>query len=283
MNNNDLSYIELLRTEMELRNYSARTIHTYASLLISMQRSLGIPLDAIGIEGLKGYLHKRIIQQGVSVSSVNQSISAYKLLHEDILHRPWEAFRFKRPRRELKIPVVLSVQEVQRLVHATSNIKHRAILMLAYSAGLRKSEVMQIKPNAIDSERMQLRVVQGKGKKDRNSILSIKTLEILRLYYRLHRPQKYLFESQARQGRPLSARSLDHMIKASAAKAGIKKKVSFHTLRHCFATHLLEQGVNLRLIQSLLGHSSLKTTTIYLHVARINPAGIVSPLDSMNI
>jgi integrase/recombinase XerD len=283
MNNNDLSYIELLRTEMELRNYSARTIHTYASLLISMQRSLGIPLDAIGIEGLKGYLHKRIIQQGVSVSSVNQSISAYKLLHEDILHRPWEAFRFKRPRRELKIPVVLSVQEVQRLIHATSNIKHRAILMLAYSAGLRKSEVMQIKPNAIDSERMQLRVVQGKGNKDRYSILSIKTLEILRLYFRLHRPKIYLFESQARQGRPLSARSLDHMIKTSAAKAGIKKKVSFHTLRHCFATHLLEQGVNLRLIQSLLGHSSLKTTTIYLHVARINPAGIVSPLDSMNI
>ena len=283
MNNSDLSYIDLLRKEMELRNYSPRTIHTYTLLLDSMQRTLGIPLDAIGIEELKGYLHKRIMQEGISVSSVNQSISAFKLLHEDILHRPWEAFMFKRPRREIKVPIVLSVEEVQRLIHATSNIKHRALMMLAYSAGLRKSEVLQIKPDAIDSARMQLRVVQGKGKKDRYSILSVKTLEILRLYFRLHRPQRYLFEAQGRQGTPLSARSLDHMIKASAAKAGIKKNVSFHTLRHCFATHLLEQGVNLRLIQSLLGHSSLKTTTIYLHVARINPAGISSPLDSMDI
>jgi integrase/recombinase XerD len=108
-------------------------------------------------------------------------------------------------------------------------------------------------------------------------------LEFLRLYYRLHRPSHYLFESQGRKGQPLSARSLDYLIKASVAKAGIKKEVSFHTLRHCFATHLLEQGVNLRVIQSLMGHASLKTTTVYLHVAQIDPARIASPLDSMGV
>lgn len=275
--------IDLLRKEMEIRNYSPRTITTYCHLLGAMQETLKVSLDQIGVDAFKGYLHKRIMLQGVSVSLVNQSISAYKILQQDVLKRPWEPLRIKRPRRELKIPVVLSMGEVERIIQATTNIKHRAIVMLAYSAGLRKAEVLQIKPGAIDSQRMQLRVVQGKGKKDRYSLLSVKTLEILRVYYRLHRPSRYLFEAQGRKGQPLSARSLDRLIKASAAKAGIKKNVSFHTLRHCFATHLLEQGVNLRVIQCLMGHASLKTTTVYLHVAQVNPARVASPLDTMDL
>jgi integrase/recombinase XerD len=159
MKNIDIPYLDLLRKEMELRNYSPRTIRTYCQLLSSIQLNLGIPMDSIRVNDLKGYLHKCIIQEGISVSLVNQSISAFKLLHEDVLKRNWEPLQIKRPRREQRVPVVLSVEEVSRLIQATSNIKHRAILMLAYSSGLRKAEVLQIKINAIDSQRMQLRVV----------------------------------------------------------------------------------------------------------------------------
>ena len=155
--------------------------------------------------------------------------------------------------------------------------------MLTYSAGLRLQELQNIKPSAIDSARMQVHVVQGKGKKDRYSLLSIKTLEILRFYYKLEKPSCFLFESQLKKGQKLSETSLGNIVKKSAKKAGIKKQVSFHTLRHCFATHLLENGVNLRLIQQLMGHVSLKTTAGYLHLANINPASVVSPLDSMDI
>lgn len=283
MKNQSLPYVDLLRKEMELRNYSPRTISTYCHLLSSLQQALHVPLDAIDVDAFKAYLHKRITLEGISVSLINQSISAFKILQEDVLKRPWEPFRLKRPRREQKVPVVLSVGEVERIINGIINIKHRAIVMLAYSSGLRKAEVLQIKPGAIDSQRMQLRVVQGKGKKDRYSLLSVKALEFLRFYYRLHRPSRYLFEAQGRPGQPLSARTLDHIIKAGSAKAGIKKNVSFHTLRHSFATHLLEQGVNLRVIQSFLGHSSLKTTAVYLHVAQVNPARIASPIDSMDL
>ena len=155
--------------------------------------------------------------------------------------------------------------------------------MLSYSSGLRRQESQNIKPSAIDSERMRVHVVQAKGNKDRYTILSAKALETLRLYYKHERPSNYLFESQARRGHYLSSTTLHNIVKINAAKAGIKKAVSFHTLRHCFATHLLEKGVNLRLIQQYMGHGSLKTTSLYLHLANIEPSSIVSPLDSMNV
>ena len=128
-----------------------------------------------------------------------------------------------------------------------------------------------------------MRVVQGKGKKDRNTILSPKALELLRTYYNIQRPKTFLFESQGKTGVPLADSTLNEIVKQSATKAGIKKKVSFHTLRHCFATHLLEKGVNLRIIQEFMGHVSLKTTSIYLHLVNVQPSGVVSPLDSMDI
>ncbi len=154
-------------------------------------------------------------------------------------------------------------------VRPIQNIKHKAILMLTYSSGLRRQELQQIKPSAIDSSRMQVHVVQGKGKKDRYTLLSVKTLEILRLYYKYTRPAIFLFESRDKRGKPLADSTLNCIVKKNALKAGIKKQVSFHTLRHCFATHLLEKGVNLRLIQQFMGHTSLKTTSGYLHLVNI--------------
>ena len=276
-------FVEQLEYELVLRNYSPRTIITYGELLSKLENSLQLPVDKITINQFKDYLHKRITVDGVSTSTVNQLIGVYKIVQVDILKRDWETIKVKRPRRTKKLPVVLSKQEVQALINTTANIKHKAILMLAYSAGLRLNEILHIKPSAIDSARMQVHVVQGKGKKDRYTILSGKALDILRQYYKLVRPARYLFEPQGHKGEHLSEQTLNSIIKASAAKAGLKKQISFHTLRHCFATHLLENGVNLRLIQQFLGHTSLKTTAIYLHLANIEIASVVSPLDNMDV
>jgi site-specific recombinase XerD len=231
----------------------------------------------------KEHVHQRITKDHISVSMVNQYISAYKIIQADLLGREWQQIGIKRPRRTIKLPTVLSLGEVERLITATRNLKHRAILMLAYSSGLRLQEVQQIRPSAIDSALMQVHVVQGKGKKDRLTLLSAKTLDQLKMYYRIERPAHFLFEAQGKKGKALSDSTFNSIIKKSAERAGIKKAVSFHTLRHCFATHLLEKGVNLRLIQQFMGHNSLKTTSVYLHLVNVGPASVVSPLDSMNI
>jgi len=268
---------------MQLRNYSPRSIKTYSDLLAKIGDDLAMALDLVTIGQFKDYLHKRIIEEQISVSLINQTISAFKLLQVDLLGREWAQFRIKRPRREKKLPVVLSVGEVEKMICVTQNIKHRALLALGYSAGLRRQEVLMIKPCDIDSARMQVRVVQGKGKKDRYSILAPKALELLRAYYKIQRPKTYLFEPSGKKGIPLSEKTLHSIIKKSTEKAGIKKSVSFHTLRHCFATHLLERGVNIRVIQEFMGHTSIKTTSVYLHLVSVQPSGIISPLESMNI
>lgn len=268
---------------MQLRNFSARTIFTYSQLLSRVESNFNLSLDKISTQKFKDYLHNRITTEEISVSMINQYISAFKILQVDVLKLDWQQIKIKRPRRVKRLPVVLSLNEIEKLIAVTLNIKHKTILMLAYSSGLRRQEAQQIKPSAIDSARMQVHVVQGKGKKDRYTILSLKALELLRIYYKQERPSCFLFEPQGRKGKQLSASTLNNIVKKNAEKAGIKKNVSFHTLRHCFATHLLEKGVNLRLIQQYMGHSSLKTTAGYLHLTNINPASVVSPLDSMNV
>jgi integrase/recombinase XerD len=283
MKDQQTQIIERLVYELELRNYSPRTIRTYSELLANLERFFQTGLENVSAEQMKSYLYQRMKNDEISTSYVNQTISAFKLLQTDVLNREWETFKIKRPRREKKLPVVLSQEEVQQLIAGTRNIKHKALLMLAYSSGLRRQEVQFLKPSAIDSARMQIHVVQGKGKKDRYTILSKKTLEMLRFYYRLERPKTYLFEPQGNKGVTLSSSTLNEIVKSNAKKAGIKKDISFHTLRHCFATHLLEQGVNLKLIQHFLGHNSLRTTSVYLSLANINPSSVVSPLDFMDV
>lgn len=277
------SDVKKLMFEMEYRNFSTSTISTYCDCMMVLEAKINKPLHTITTEELKSFLHFLLIEKKSSVSYINQNISAFKIFTQDVLKQPWDGIKIKRPRREKKLPTVLSVNEVENLLSSTRNLKHRAMLMLMYSAGLRKSELLQMKPKAIDSERMVVNITQGKGRKDRLSILSPKTLEILRLYYQVERPKIYLFEPNGNPGMCISDRTLDHIVKKNAQKAGIKKDISSHTLRHSFATHLLEAGVNLRLIQEFLGHTSLKTTSIYLHLTNVNPKSIVSPLESMNI
>lgn len=283
MKNNHSQFIEQVIQEMQLRNYSVRTINTYSTLLTKVGNFFQQSIDSITLEQFKSFLHYRIVHDNVSVSMVNQYISAFKILQSDVLCREWETIKIRRPRREKRLPVVMSQSEMERLISCTKNLKHKAMLMLAYSSGLRREELQKIKASSIDSSRMQVHVVQGKGKKDRYTILSVKTLDILREHYRQSRPVNYLFESLFRPGHYLSDRSLEKIVKNSAEKAGITKQVSFHTLRHSFATHLLEQGVNLRLIQEMMGHTTLKTTAGYLHLVTLAPSKVSSPLDSMNI
>jgi len=266
---------------MEIRNYSERTIKTYNKMLSLMSRYYNDQsLDEISQDQVKSYLHYLLKEKQCSVSTINQLIGSWRIFQIDVLGNNWEDIRIKRPRREKRLPVVLSRQEVSKMLEVTKNLKHRCILSLAYSTGMRRQEILQLKPCDIDSKRNVIRIIQGKGNKSREVLLSPMLLEILRNYYRRYRPHIYLFEGMP-PGTPYSATSISNIVKRAAKRAGVKKTIAVHTLRHTFATHLLEQGVSLRLIQSFLGHSSMKTTSIYLHVAHVDTSNIETPLDYM--
>ena len=275
--------VERLKKEMEYRNYSERTVDSYCQTMTTFEKSLGKPLSQMTVMDLKTYLHHALTVKNCSTSYANQNISAFKIFTEDIMHNEWDGFKIKRPRRVQKMPEVLSVEEVERMIASTANIKHRAMLTIMYSAGLRRMELLQLKPGDIDSERMLIKVKQGKGKKDRYTLLSTKALELLRLHYRFNRPKTFLFEPNGRAGRQVSETTLEKVVKRSAERAKINKNISCHTLRHSFATHLLEKGVNIKLIQEFLGHTSIKTTSRYLHLTNFNPSNVRSPLEEMEI
>ena len=268
---------------MQRRNYSERTVKNYIACLSKLAIYFNLSPDKVSIDQLKDYLHYIITVEKLSVSTINQSISAFKILRQDVLGLEWEPIRIKRPRGEKKLPVVMTTGEIARMIALTANIKHRALLALAYSSGIRREETRSLKASDIDSAGMRIHVVSGKGKKDRYTILSKTALELLRMYYKIERPSTYLFEPAGKKGKPLGAETINKIAKIAASRADVKKKISFHTLRHCFATHLLEKGINLRIIQQFMGHSSIKTTAMYLHLANINLGSITSPLDDMDI
>jgi len=271
--------LKLLR-EMQLRHYSQRTIELYISTLLSLSKHYGLSPDKLSIDQIKDYLHDAIERKKVSRSFINQTISAYKLLCVDVLGRDWESINIKRPRLSKDLPEVLSKEEVKYLFEVTRNLKHRTAFCLGYSSGLRVSEVLHLQKSDIDFDRMQIRVYHGKGSKTRYVPLSAKLVSLLRDYMRSYPTINYLFEGH-RKGEPLSDRALSRsMIKWSRA-AGLTKKVTFHTLRHSYATHLLEQGIDIRRIQQLLGHKSIRTTTVYLHVQDGSHLSVTSPFDTL--
>lgn len=263
---------------MRIRNYSERTIFTYTTMIDLLSEYFNQPADQLSTNQVKDYIYYRITKDSISVSMVNQLISAWKIVYAYILGNKWDGCQIKRPKREIKLPEILSQEEVLKLVDFPRNLKHRTILNLMYSTGVRLSEVLMIKPGDVDSKRMVITIRQGKGKKDRQVVLHSKVLSLLREYYQYYRPKVYLFEGH-KHGIPYSASSLQHLIRKYVRKMGIKKSISAHTLRHCFATHMLEKGVNLRVIQQLMGHNSLKTTSRYLHLANIHDAILPNPLD----
>jgi integrase/recombinase XerD len=241
--------------EMRLLNYSERTIGNYISAIARLSKYYKLSPDRITTSQVKDYACWLIKEKQVSVSTINQLISAWRILQVDILGNNWENFRIKRPRREKKIPVILSPEEAQRLINSPRNLKQRAILHLAYASGLRRSEVLHLKPSDIDSARKVIRVINGKGNKSREVSIPCQLIDLLRDYYRRYRPQLYLFEGGT-PGKPYSETSFHNVVKNAAKKAGIRKAPSPHVLRHSFATHMLERGVNLKRLQLMLGHSA---------------------------
>jgi len=265
----------------ELR-YGSHTIQTYSSLFEEfINYYYKFDIDKIDEPMIVTFLRYLVIERKVSISYQNQSINAIKFYYERVLGGQRKVYLVDRPRAEKALPVVLSEEEISAIINATSNLKHRVILMTIYSAGLRISEAINLKIQDIDSQRMQIRVEQSKGKKDRYTLLSVKTLDTLRQYFQVYKPNTWLFEGP--KGTQYSDRSIQSILKISVAKTDIKKRVTVHTLRHSFATHLLENGTDLRYIQTLLGHESSKTTEIYTHVTTKGFEQIKSPMDRLKI
>jgi len=262
--------------------YSENTIRTYTSLFEEFINYYHqYDLDDIDESMILAFVHYLVLDRKISISYQNQAINAIKFYYERVLGGQRKTYLIDRPRRDYILPVVLSESEVASILNATTNLKHKAILMTIYSAGLRISEAIALQLTDIDSRRMQIRVVQAKGKKDRYTLLSPKTLELLRRYVKEYTPNKWLFEGQ--DGSTYSDRSIQSILKAAVKKAGIEKRVTVHTLRHSFATHLLENGTDLRYIQHLLGHESSKTTEIYTHITTKGFDQIKSPLDKLDV
>ena len=267
--------------KLELKKYSLNTAKTYISCFEAfLQFYRHIKLVDINENNIRTYL-QHLSMMGKSSSYIHQSINSIKFYYEVVLRMPNRFYAIERPFKEKSLPTVLDTEEVREMLYVTGNIKHRCILELLYSAGLRRAELLNLKISDIDSKRMLIKVVSGKGKKDRYTLLGQQTLENLRKYYIKFKPKNYLFEGEI--GEMYSETSVGKIVKRSARLANIIKNVTPHTLRHSFATHLLENGVNLRNIQVLLGHSSTKTTEIYTHVAKSSFENIKNPIDYLNL
>lgn len=263
--------------KLELKHYALNTSKTYIGMFEKfINHFKTAELIEIDEETIRGYLQSLVIE-GKSDSYVNQMINSIKFYYEVVLGMPNRFYSVERPRKRDTLPKVISKEEVKMIIKNTNNIKHKCIVCLLYSAGLRRGELIGLKLTDIDSKRMVINVRQGKGNKDRITLLSPSVLEDLRVYFKEWKPKVYLFEGPS--GNKYSSQSIAKVVKNAAKKSGIKLAITPHMLRHSFATHLLETGTDLRYIQALLGHSSTKTTEIYTRVAINNIKTIKSPLD----
>jgi site-specific recombinase XerD len=251
--------------DLRLKNFSASTIKVYVHAVDRFARHYGRSPEELGFEEVRAYLVD-LINRGLSRGSCVIARNSLRHLYQDTLGQSGWVENLPRPKREQRLPVVLSRSEVRRLFSVVTNLKQKALFMVAYDSGLRLSEILNLRMKDIDSQRMVIRVRQGKGKKDRYARLSKGLLNLLREYWRVYRPDSLLFPG-ARNDKRYDLATPGHLLKKACRKAGISKRVTMHTLRHSFATHLLEAGANLRVIQHLLGHSRIQTTVIYTHIS----------------
>jgi site-specific recombinase XerD len=269
-----------MRTDLRIRNYAERTREIYVTRVAEMARHFNRPPDELDHEEVRSYLRYLTEERNVSRSAFAQVIAALRFLYGVTLDRPDMVPYLPYPRLTRRQPVVLSRAEVIRLLKALGNLKHRTVAMTLYGAGLRLSEALALELADIDSDRMVIAVRHGKGDQDRQVVLSAVLLHGLRTYWRAYKPRSWLFPGQDPH-QPLTGSTIQRAVKAARLRAGISKPATPHTLRQSFATHLLESGTDLRVIQMLLGHRSLRTTQIYTHVATDRLRGTVSPLDTL--
>lgn len=264
--------------DLKLRNRSPRTIQSYIAHVANFARYFGKSPELLGLEEIRQYQVYLAERRKVSWSNYNQAVCALRFFYRHTLGRDWTVGHIPFPRQPKKLPVVLSQAEVKRLLAAVRNYKLRVLLMTTYAAGLRLSEVIHLLVTDIDSQRMVIRVRQGKGQKDRYVMLSPELLRELRLYWRQERPTTWLFPGKHNE-QPIHAAVVQRVCHQAGQHAGLTKPVNMRCLRHSFATHLLEAGTNIRVIQTLLGHSCVSTTQIYTRVSTQTLRDTVSPFD----
>jgi site-specific recombinase XerD len=273
--------------ELQRRNYSSQTTRGYIHAIKQFADYFGKSPEHLGGEEIRQFQLHLLRDKKLAPGTVEGRMSALRFLYKKTLKRrdiAYDDLIFpKAPRR---LPVVLSPEEIVRMIEAAPNLMHRTILMLLYGTGVRRTEASQLKVSDVDSERMVIHIQQGKGSRDRDVLMTPKLLEALREYWRWKRPKIYLFPStEGHRGleQPISDRTVWYACKEAAARAGIKKRIGPHTLRHSFATHLLEAGTDLRTIQLLMGHADLKHTTLYLHLSQRHLRAAVNPLDQITL
>lgn len=283
LNHQNLQAFKALQTMLQLKGYSQSTQKTYSNEFHCLLRLLGaVSVNDLTKEHIMSYLLWLIKKKRYSEAHVHTAVNAIKFYFEQVEKRPREFYDLPRPKKPMKLPSILAEEEIVSLINNTGNLKHKALLMTAYSAGLRVSELVRLKIIHVDSKRMMMLIERGKGKKDRMVPLSQRLLETLRQYFKEYRPKVYLFEGD-HSGAPISTRTAQRILATAKGKAKVYKKGSIHSLRHSYATHLLEGGTDLRYIKELLGHQSLKTTLIYTHVSIKNIGNVQSPLDKLKL
>jgi integrase/recombinase XerD len=274
---------ERMREELVRRNYAESTIRSYLRIIGQFQEYCGKRLDRLGPDDLRGYHTYLLEERKLAVRTVVQHVAAIRFLYAKTLKRRDMKEDLPYPRNyRRRLPVVLSPEEAMRLIDSARNLFHRAMLMTLYSCGLRRAELCRLKVRDIDSQRMMIRIVQGKGNVDREVPLSPKLLETLRLYWRWMRPKTYLFPGVVngwRADKPITSKMVWAAVQYAAKRAGFDKHISPHTLRHSYATHQLEAGIELKTLQVLLGHEDLATTSLYLHLSKKHLQAVSTPLD----
>lgn len=278
----NLKELKIYTQHLQLKAYSPRTLQLYKDEMLVLMRLLGNkPIYTLTATHIKSYALWLIQKKAASETRVHTTINALKFYFEHVQNKPQMFIEIPRPKKPVKLPSVHSTQQVEQLIAGLSNLKHKAMLMVGYAAGLRVSEIAGLKIADIDSARMVINIRCAKGKKDRQVMLSAKLLDTLRAYYKMYKPKEYLFEGMS--GGQYSIRSVQQVFELAKQKTGNNKKGGIHSLRHSFATHLLEAGTDIRIIQELLGHNNIRTTERYTHVSIKNISLLQSPLDKLNL
>ena len=277
---------KMMLEELQRRNYAQNTIRAYVRIVRDFAKHFQQSPDKLGPQHLRQYQAYLFQEKKLDAGTVQQHVAALRFFYLKTLKRRYLLEHIPMPKRRRKLPKVLGPEEVEQLIDSASNLFHRTMLMTLYSTGMRCAELCRLQVIDIDSLRMVVHIRQGKGGHDRDVRLSDKLLETLRVYWRWMKPKNYLFPGTVKNWRadvPVSPKIVWHACREAAKRAGINKKVHPHTLRHCFATHLLEAGADLRAIQVQLGHAKLEDTTIYLHVSRKHLTAVANPLDTLNL
>ena len=271
--------------ELQRRNYSKETIRLYLFAVKDFARHFKKRPDLLTQEHMREFQLHLLNERKLSVETVAGRITALRFFFVKVLRRPFQELDLVYPKLPIRLPTVLSEGEVAKLIESASSAYHRVILTTLYATGMRRAELARLKVEDIDSQRMVIHVRQGKGGKDRDVTLSPRLLEVLRDYWRWRKPQVYLFPSllRPRPDKPITSKTIWYAVREAARRAGIKKRITPHTLRHSWATHLLERGTDLKTIQMLLGHVDLEATTIYLHLSQRHMQSMTNPVDTLPI